>query len=258
MLLSADEGRWLREHRDVDIFSELEAEHEHLSSVLSGLTAEQWATESSCPGWTVADVVLHLAQTEEAIPASAGAAGEPMWRDDGTTVDAMVAAQVSAQRGDPFETFARWERARRAAVETLRAVDPQRRLTWAAAPLKPSTLATTRIAEHWAHALDITTPLGIPYSDTDRLRHIAWLGHSTLPYAFGLEGLEAQPVRAELVGPDGDRWTFGPEGAPNRITGLAGEWCRVGARRLTAAETSLVASGPRAADVLRVLRNYAF
>ena len=54
------------------------------------------------------------------------------------------------------------------------------------APLKPATLATTRLAEHWAHALDIVEPLGIPFPDTDRLRHIAWLGHGTLPYAFGL------------------------------------------------------------------------
>jgi hypothetical protein len=34
-----------------------------------------------------------------------------------------------------------------------------------------------RLAEHWAHGLDITWPLGIPFPDTDRLRHIAWLAH---------------------------------------------------------------------------------
>ena len=29
--------------------------------------------------------------------------------------------------------------------------------------MKPVTLATTRLAEHWAHGLDITGPLGMPY-----------------------------------------------------------------------------------------------
>jgi hypothetical protein len=36
--------------------------------------------------------------------------------------------------------------------------------------LKPATLATTRLAEHWAHGLDITRPLGIAFPDTARLR----------------------------------------------------------------------------------------
>jgi hypothetical protein len=40
-------------------------------------------------------------------------------------------------------------------------------------PLKPATLATTRLTEHWAHALDITGPLGIELPDTGRLRHVA-------------------------------------------------------------------------------------
>ena len=73
-------------------------------------------------------------------------------------------------------------------LSALRDAEPGTRLTWVAGTLKPATLATTRLAEHWAHGLDITGPLGIDFPDTDRLRHIAWLGHSTLPYAFSLAG----------------------------------------------------------------------
>ena len=36
-----------------------------------------------------------------------------------------------------------------------------------AGPVKPATLATTRLAEHWAHGLDITGPLGIDFPDTE-------------------------------------------------------------------------------------------
>jgi uncharacterized protein (TIGR03084 family) len=128
---------------------------------------------------------------------------------------------------------------------------------WVAAALKPRTLGTTRLAEHWAHALDIVGPLGIDYPDTARLRHIAWLGHSTLPYAFGLIGEPAHPVHCELSAPDGALWTFGPPDAGSRITGPAGAFCRVGARRLAAEESGLETRGPHAAAALRVLRNYA-
>jgi uncharacterized protein (TIGR03084 family) len=139
----------------------------------------------------------------------------------------------------------------------MRGADPQRRLRWAAAPLKPATLATTRLAEHWAHALDIAVPLGVDLPDTARLRHIAWLGHSTLPYAFTSAGLEPQPVSCELSGPDGDIWRFGWGGADSSIVGAAGAFCRVGARRLTPEESGLVTSGPQGPVALRLLRNYA-
>ena len=45
--------------------------------------------------------------------------------------------------------------------------------------------------------------------------------------------------------------------ADSTVRGPAGDFCRVGARRLTPAETGLVATGPHAATALRVLRNYA-
>jgi uncharacterized protein (TIGR03084 family) len=127
-----------------------------------------------------------------------------------------------------------------------------------AIPLKPRTLATTRLAEHWAHALDITGPLGIVYSDTARLRHIAWLGHSMLPsYAFALAGHEPQDLYCQLTAPDGDRWRFGPPSAASSVTGTAGAFCRVGARRLRPEEAGLITRGQHGRLALRLLRTYA-
>ena len=124
------------------------------------------------------------------------------------------------------------------------AADPAVRLTWAAAPLKPATLATTRLAEHWAHGLDVTGPLGVPFPDTDRLRHVAWLAHGSLPYAFGLVGEEPREVRVDLAGPDGAAWGFGPATADSRIQGDAGAFCRVGARRLAPDDVGAGHRGP--------------
>ena len=47
----------------VPIFDDLEAELDRLEAILERLTPEQWETESAAPGWTMVDVVLHLAQT---------------------------------------------------------------------------------------------------------------------------------------------------------------------------------------------------
>jgi uncharacterized protein (TIGR03084 family) len=100
-------------------------------------------------------------------------------------------------------------------------------------------LATTRLAEHWTHAQDIAGPLGIAYPDSARLRHIAWLGHRTLPYAFAIEGIDGGPVYCELTAPGGEIWDFGDPAAPSVITGPAAEFCRVGARRLGPGDSTL-------------------
>jgi uncharacterized protein (TIGR03084 family) len=245
----------------VEIFDDLVAEQDRLEGILSGLDAAAWATESGAPGWSVADVVLHLAQTEEAVAATVAAgaapASDPSWRGGAETLDAAIERQVEAERGPATVVFDRWRIARRDAVAALRAADPGVRLLWAEAPLKPATLATTRLAEHWAHGLDITGPLGIPFDDTARLHHIAWLGHATLPYAFALAGDEPGEVYCELVAPDDTTWAFGRPDAPSSIRGPAGEFCRVGARRLRPEQTSLRVDGPRGATALAVLRNYA-
>ncbi len=53
------------------IFDDLEAEQDRLDGILGGLDDAQWAAPSAAAGWSVADVVLHLAQTEEAVVATA-------------------------------------------------------------------------------------------------------------------------------------------------------------------------------------------
>jgi uncharacterized protein (TIGR03084 family) len=239
------------------IFDDLEAEQERLETILSRLDDAQWLADSAAAGWSVCDVVLHLAQTEEAVVASTAGSNLGLRQVSDVPVDEWADHFVRAERTDPPLVFERWRQARRGAVSALRAADPGRPLSWVAAPLKPATLATTRLAEHWAHGLDITDPLGIEYPDTERLRHIAWLAHRSLAYAFGLTGGQPQEVRCDLAAPDGTRWQFGPEGADSSITGPAGAFCRVAAQRLAPAESGLTTAGPHGAAALGVLRTYA-
>ncbi|MEU7856227.1 maleylpyruvate isomerase family mycothiol-dependent enzyme [Nonomuraea sp. NPDC049141] len=238
-----------------DIFDDLKAEYEQLDAVLTALTPAQWSHPSAAAGWTVSDVVLHLTQSEELVAATV-AGDDVAVRGDG--VDAVADALVAAQRDiTPVDLLARWRAAAFATPTALRAQPRGTRLSWVAIPLSPATLATTRLAEHWAHAYDITAPLGIAYPDAARLRHIAWLGHRTLPYAFDVEGVEGGPVYCELTSPDGDLWRFGDPASPSTVTGPAADFCRVGARRLAPADSALKATGPHGRKALAVLRNYA-
>jgi uncharacterized protein (TIGR03084 family) len=247
----------------VTVFDDLGAEQDRLGDILATLDDAQWAAPSLAAGWTVRDVLVHLAQTEEMAltrlagpgTATANAASPPR---GGRTVEQIVAGLVTADDATPAEALRRWQEARPQVLAHLRGADPQTRIEWAAAPLKPAALATTRLAEHWTHGLDITGPLGIGFPDTGRLRHVAWLAHRMLPYAFGLAGEPAAEIRAELTAPGGQEvWRFGPPEAGSAITGPAGAFCRVAAQRQAPAQSSLRATGPDGTRALHLLRSYA-
>ncbi|MGD0244273.1 MAG: maleylpyruvate isomerase family mycothiol-dependent enzyme [Streptosporangiaceae bacterium] len=244
----------------MSIFDDLAAEQDRLEKILAGLDEAQWGTASAAAGWTVADVVLHLAQSDEAAAATAthGTLRGGLDAVAGNTTDERAANAVENERAAPTEVFARWQRARAAAMAAMRAADPDRPVQWMVGTVKPATLATTRLAEAWTHGLDIAWPLGADFPDTGRLRHIAWLAHRTLPYALSLTGAPTVAVRCELTAPDGvEVWRFGPQDAESAITGAAGEFCRVAAQRLDPARSGLAASGPHGATALRLVRTYA-
>jgi uncharacterized protein (TIGR03084 family) len=240
------------------IFDDLEAEQDRLEGILADLDDARWMTASGADGWTVCDVVLHLAQSEEAVLASTAGASWESRPASGTTLDQVMDQLVRTERAQPILVFQRWCEARRGAVRALRAADPAQPLSWVAARLKPATLATTRLAEHWAHGLDITGPLGIAFPDTERLHHVALLAHRSLSYAFALAGEQPQEVRCELAAPDGAAtWNYGPRGAYSVISGPAGVFCRVAAQRLAPEQSGLSATGPYGPAALGVLRTYA-
>ncbi|GAA1779520.1 maleylpyruvate isomerase family mycothiol-dependent enzyme [Nostocoides veronense] len=254
------DGARVGDNGGVDVYADLAAEEEQLAALLDALPPEDWRAPSRCAGWTVTDVVLHLAQCEEAVvgAVTGGTAYAPVdWTRLGNTVETAMDAYVETERADAQSVRRRWESARVAALGALRAADPKRKVQWVTNLLRPTTLATTRLAEHWAHALDIAEPLGRDHPDTARLRHILWLAHATLPYACAVDGRAAPVVRIEATGPVGEHWAISPEDADVVLSGGAGELCRIGARRLDPAASSVTASGPGGAEVLSLLRTFA-
>ncbi len=243
----------------MEIIDDLVAEQGRIASILSQLDSRGWGTPSLCAGWDIGDVVLHLAQSEEAAAVSVRFPVNNRERAIvARGVDTAAERAVEAERAAPEVVFERWRQACEAFITAYRAADPQAMVQWVGGTLKPATLATTRLAEHWAHGLDIAGPLGADYPDTNRLRHVAWLGHRTLPYAFTLAGRPPQPVYCVLDAPEGgEPWRFGAADAPSSIRGDGGAFCRVGARRLGPAESGLVTTGPYGEAALAALRNYA-
>jgi uncharacterized protein (TIGR03084 family) len=239
-----------------DVLADLAEEYARLSRILSALSSDQWASPSAAEGWTVGDVVLHLALSEEGVSTTLRSESAD-WTTRDRPLDEEMDDAVRASTASAADVFNRWRHATRSSLAALAEADPARSYRWAAAPLRPRTLATTRLAEHWAHGLDITGPLDLEFPDTDRLRHIAWLGHATIPYGMRLHGLEPVAVRVELTSLSGRVLTFGASDAGALITGSLGAFCRVGAQRLTPEKSGLVATGVGAHEALRALRNYA-
>jgi len=237
------------------IVAALEAQQAELDALLEDRAI--WSKPSRCDGWSVADVVLHLAQTNEMAVASANGTfaraveGYPAAGSIDEGADLLVQRERHASVD---EIDKRWKAGAAELCALLRASDPHARLQWVAGSLAARTLATTRLAETWIHTNDVA-----PVPPSERLQHIAHLAWRTIPYAFQREGREPPgPTAFRLDGVD-ERWELEPDAAPvNVIEGDGVELCHVASRRLPASEaTTLKATGPQAAEILTLVRTWA-
>jgi uncharacterized protein (TIGR03084 family) len=252
--------------RAVDEIEALTEQQAELSGLLSSIDDAGWHRPSRCEGWDVADVVLHLAQTNEMAIGSAQhrfvevLAGLTDGIGLASSVDDGAALMVERQRGgSTAELRARWQQSADTLCAAFRNGDPHDRVDWVAGQLSVRTLTTTRLAETWIHTGDVAEALGVDLVPAERLRHVARLAWRTLPYAFARDGRELSgPVSFELLGPSGTTWAFTPDERPlTTIRGSGVELCLVAARRVEPGDTSLEGEGPDAAAVLELVRTYA-
>ena len=250
------------------VLTALADQHAELAELVGGLDEAGMATPSRCEGWSVSDVLLHLAQTDEAALASLEgrlAGGLSDWStalggQEVTNVDDAAGVMVERERGaSGYEVFERWFTGTAALREAFEAGDLSRKVRWVVGEFSARTLASTRLAECWIHTGDIAGGLGVELEPTDRLWHIARLAWRTLPYAFAQAGRSlAGPVVFRLRAPSGDLWTFEAEDAPlTTVEGDALELCLVAGRRIPGAESALEAEGPDAEAVLDLVRTFA-
>lgn len=251
-----------------EILSDLVAEQQALDQFLQRISERQWNLPTSAAGWSIKDVVSHLAHSERCAAESLtdGAAVLAPARKD---LDKWTELGVNEGRQMRYQQVIEWWRNSRAdVVDALSRMEGTDRVTWLYGDMSARAFGTVRLMETWAHGLDIKDAMeGLltfdeeeedPTADTSRIRHVAWLAHRMLPYAFAEAG-ESFPesgIRLELMGPRYARWVYGPEDAEDVIKGVAGEWCRIAVRRMDAGDSSLKTEGKNAEIAIRVVRTY--
>ena len=244
------------------LLEDLDAESAALDAVVAPLEDTDWRRPTPAPGWTVAHQIAHLAWTDEqALRAATDPEGFARAAADagprlGTQVD--DAAETGATR-QPAHLLEAWREGRRALGERLAALPDGTKLPWFGPPMSAASMVTARLMETWAHGLDVTDALGQPPSVSGRLRHIAHIGVRTRDFAFAQHGLTvpAQPFRIELAAPDGGTWSWGPEDAPQRVTGPAVDFCQRVTQRRHRADLALTATGDDADRWLDIAQAFA-
>jgi uncharacterized protein (TIGR03084 family) len=252
-----------RDSTDVaHLLDALATEQMSLQAELRAIAEDDWFRPTPARRWDVRDQIAHLADIDEVAIDTCLAGPRPL--NDfaarfASPEDTTLWGVLRGRRRTGREVLAWWEDTSARERDVLASLDPAARVPWGIGMRAPS-LITARLMETWAHGLDVREALGLPVADTDRLRHVAWLGYRALPYAFSFAGRERPPgeLRVEVTSPSGDEtWEYGPRDAPNRITGPAGELCRLFAHRITHEDArGLAAEGEGAVAALEVARAF--
>lgn len=244
------------------VLSDLATLSDELEGHVAELDDRGWRTPTPAPGWDVATQIAHLAWTDEA--ALASATDKQRW--DELVLEAMAdpehAVDTAALTGAgvaPAALLARWRSGRSALAEALRGVPAGEKLPWYGPPMSPTSMATARFMETWAHGRDVYDALGVDVVPTDTIFHVAHIGTRTRDFAYHVRGQQppSEQFRIELTAPSGARWTWGPEDAPQRVIGSAYDFCLLVTQRVHRADTDLVAVGDDAEQWLGIAQCFA-
>jgi uncharacterized protein (TIGR03084 family) len=248
-----------------EVLDDLIAEQEALDRIVADLDDEQFATPTPSPRWSVADQLGHLTffDTTAAL-AITDTDAFVAHRTELVTAFADELAVDEATLGSfralgPAEQLAAWRHGRLDLEAAARTLDNDTRVEWYGPSMGSKSFLTARLMEVWAHGQDVCDAVGATREPSDRLRHIAQLGVITRGWSYLVRG-ESPPdgeVRVELTAPSGATWAWGPEGADDRVTGPAADFCLVVTQRRHIDDTDLKAVGSLAADWLSKAQAFA-
>ena len=248
--------------RLLGVLTDLAAQNVWLDGVVAGLDAEGWRLPTPAEGWDVATSIGHLAWTDEV--AVLAATDKTGWDDVVLTAmadpEGFVDVQaLAAGAVPPAELLGRWRASRDRLAQVLLDHPAGTRLPWFGPPMSPTSMATARFMETWAHGLDVADALGVTVEPHDRVRHVVHLGVRTRSFAFATNGLPAPEaeMHVALTAPGGEVWEFGPADAEQRVTGRAWDFALLVTQRRHRADLALTASGPDAEQWLDIAQAFA-
>jgi uncharacterized protein (TIGR03084 family) len=245
-----------------DVLADLDAESAELDALVAGLDDDGWAKATPAEGWTIAHQIAHLAWTDRQATLAATDADGFAAHLRGAAADPAGFVDKAAAEGaalPPAELLAGWRSDRERLADALRAVPPGVKVPWYGPPMSPTSMATARLMETWAHGKDVADALGARREPTARLRNIAFLAIRTRTFAYLLNDRTppADEFRVELTAPDGELWTWGPDDAEQRVTGSAHDFCLLAVQRVNRADTDLKADGADADTWLDIVQAFA-
>lgn len=244
------------------VLADLEAEGAQLESWVAPLVAEKWATLTPAEGWTIAHQIAHLAWTDEtSVKAATDEEAFALTVKSAMANPAGFVDEAADELAgmDPAGLLSFWQTSRAAVATALRRVPEGTKVPWYGPPMSPTSMATARLMETWAHAHDVAEALGIEAPRSDRAKHVAYLGVRTRDFAHHMrnETPPAEEFRVELTSPSGDLWEWGPEDAEQRVTGDGWDFALLATRRLHPDDASVVAVGAEAEHWLTIVQAFA-
>lgn len=241
---------------------DLAAESAALRRIVSPLREHEWRLPTPAARWNIGDQMSHLAYFDDVAVQSA------------TDPDAFVAEKerIEAAGGVDPDTIAErfrelpgsrllpwFDQARERLIASFRALDPSLRVPWFGPPMSAASSLTARIMETWAHGQDVADALGVAPEPSARLRHVAHIGIGARGYSYAVNGLAQPqaPIRVELAAPDGSTWAWGPDDAPDRVSGPALDFCLAVTQRRHRDDTDLAITGPVATEWMTIAQAFA-
>jgi len=245
-----------------EVLADLAAEGDQLDSLVAPLTDEQWRTPTPAAGWDIATQISHLAWTDEA--AILAATDKASW--DAVVLEAIEdptgfvdVVAIEGAQVTPAELLAQWRRTRPLLAKTLRDYPEGEKLPWFGHPMSPTSMATARFMETWAHGLDVAEALDAVPAPSDRVRHVVFLGAITRKFAFVTNNLPApeEDVFVSLTLPSGGQWEHGDPEAANSVRGSAYDFALRVTQRRHRDDLDLVATGDVAGQWLDIAQAFA-
>jgi uncharacterized protein (TIGR03083 family) len=237
-----------------ELVDELASTWRSIHAVAESLRPEQWASATDLPGWTVQDLVSHMASIEAALLGRA----EPEHRAPAGGHVRNPLGEWNEQRVDrrrswsPQAVLAEFDETTAERETVLRAYGEHELMETVASPLGPMELRRflqTRLLDSWLHEQEMRRAVGLPESlDTAAAARVLDLVLAGLPRAVAKAGLGdgesarvvvtgAQQRRATAMVRDGRGVAVDDDGTERRvtITGATGPFLRAATGRVAPA-----------------------
>ena len=248
-----------------DLAAGFASECDALHELLAPLPDSAWDRPTQFKGWTLNDILAHLAFFDTAASLAL--------RDEAALVDLFSKWRAAVAAGTPSLQFthawlgnvrgaallALWREQSLQVAQEYAQADPKRRIKWAGPDMSVRSSLSARLMETWSHAQAIYDLLGRTRVNGDYLRNVAELGINTYKWTFMNRGLpvpEPQPF-VRLAAPSGAVWEWGSNATGESIEGRASEFCQVVAQTRNVADTALRVQGEIARKWMAIAQCFA-